>query len=460
MVEYLIHLIGRLGHWGYVVIFLGALLESAALLGLVVPGESLVLVAGFLAAQGLLDVDALIVVVAVGAVLGDSIGYELGRRLGRNGLLRIGSRFGLNEDRLARADKFFARHGGKAVLLGRFIGFARALVPFLAGSSRMPYRQFLPYNALGATLWSATAVLLGYFLGASWHVAERWIGRASAIIGGMVLLVLALSWLWRWAVHHEDRLRGLWQQWLTRPRIAALQLRFAPQIAFFHARLSRRSRLGLNLTVGALVLIGASWAFGAIAEDVVSGDPITTIDGEVARWFHARATPPVTALFLFITHVHGTIGILCMTLVLAMVLLWKRDWYWLLVVAITVPGGTALNILMKYAFHRARPHFDDPLLTLSTYGFPSGHMAAATLLYGTFAAILVVHVDSWRTRVLIALIAFLVVVFVGLSRIYLGVHFLSDALAAFAEGVAWLALCLTSINAFWQQDGRAHAKPL
>ncbi|MEP7328695.1 MAG: DedA family protein, partial [Betaproteobacteria bacterium] len=171
MLDYLIHLVDRLGHWGYLILFVGAMLESAAFLGVIVPGESLVLVAGFFAAQGLFDLGDLIVVVAIGATLGDSIGYELGRFLGRPWLLRFGHRVGINPGRLSRVDAFFVRHGGKSVFLGRFVGFARALVPFLAGASRMPYRVFLPYNALGAVLWSIVVVLLGYFLGASWQVA-------------------------------------------------------------------------------------------------------------------------------------------------------------------------------------------------------------------------------------------------------------------------------------------------
>lgn len=106
MLNYLIELVTRAGHWGYVVIFLGAALESAAFLGVIVPGESLVLVAGFLAAQGVFDLDVLIMVIATGAALGDSLGYEMGRYLGRPALLRYGSRFGINEERVAKTDAF------------------------------------------------------------------------------------------------------------------------------------------------------------------------------------------------------------------------------------------------------------------------------------------------------------------------------------------------------------------
>jgi len=197
MMEYLFGLVSRLGHWGYVIIFVVAALECAAFAGLVVPGESLVLASGFLAHVGLLNLDAVIAAAAGGAIVGDNIGYRLGERLGRPWLLRYGPRLGLTPEDLAKAEGFFARHGPKAVLLGRFVGFARALVPFVAGATRMPYRRFLVYNAAGAVPWTVCFVLLGYSLGASWRMAETWIGHTSTIVVGATILVVALVWLWR-----------------------------------------------------------------------------------------------------------------------------------------------------------------------------------------------------------------------------------------------------------------------
>jgi membrane protein DedA with SNARE-associated domain/membrane-associated phospholipid phosphatase len=450
MLQYLIDLVARLGQWGYLIIFFGAMLESAAFLGLVIPGESLVLVAGFLAAQGSLDLDLLIITVAVGAATGDSIGYEMGRQMGRPALVRYGARFGLNEARVQSADRFFVRHGSKAVFLGRFVGFARALVPFLAGSSRMPYRAFLPYNVLGAVLWASAVALLGYFLGASWQTAERWIGRASAIVGGLLVFALLLAWLWRWTTRHEDTIKQAWIRFLQRPGISALRRRFAPQIAFVQARLSAKSYLGLQLTIGAIVLIGASWLFGGIAEDVVSGDPLTVIDLQVAQWFHDHSTALMTQIMLILTHIHGTVPVTLAVVLMAAYLAWKRNWYWLICVSLTVPFGMLLNVLMKYAFHRARPSFDDPLLVLTTYSFPSGHVAGATLFYGVVAAMLISRTAAWRWRVMTVLIAVGMVALVALTRVYLGVHYLSDVLAAFAEGVAWLTLCLTGVHTYWE----------
>jgi membrane protein DedA with SNARE-associated domain len=194
VLPYLLDLVARLGHWSYLIIFVAATLESAAFAGLVVPGESLVLASGFFAHQGVLELDAVLAAAAVGATLGDNIGYQLGLRLGRAWLLGHGARFGLRQEHLARADAFFARHGGKAVLLGRFIGFARALVPFVAGAARMPYRVFFLYNAVGAVLWTIAFVLLGYFLGASWQMAEQWIGRTSTVVAGAIVLAALVTW--------------------------------------------------------------------------------------------------------------------------------------------------------------------------------------------------------------------------------------------------------------------------
>ena len=197
MLPYLLDLVARLGDWSYLIIGLAAALECAAFAGLLVPGESLVLASGFLAHRGVLGIDSVIVAAGLGAILGDNVGYQLGAHLGRGWLLRHGRRFGVTERRVGRAERFFARHGPKAVFVGRFVGFARALVPFVAGASRMPYRRFLVYDSIGAALWTVGFVLLGYVLGASWRVAEQWVGRIGLLLGLAAGLAGLTLWLYR-----------------------------------------------------------------------------------------------------------------------------------------------------------------------------------------------------------------------------------------------------------------------
>lgn len=219
----------------------------------------------------------------------------------------------------------------------------------------------------------------------------------------------------------------------------------SPLIGTVRRRLLVAGYFGLQVLAGGLVLVGAGWLFGGIAEDVVNGDPLTVLDAHIAAWLHAHAVPSVTQFMLGISAMNGITGISILTVLLALFFVWIRDWYWLLGLALAVPGGMLLNLLTKFAFHRERPSFVDPIVTLSSYSFPSGHALASTVFYGTLAAFLVPRVKTAKQRVAILIAAFLMVVLVGFSRIYLGAHFLSDVLAAFAEGMAWLALCLVAV---------------
>src|SRR5262245_60097823 len=196
MAERLLDLAWSLGHWAYALVFLVAALEASAFIGLVVPGETLTVSSGFLASAGVLNLAPTIVAAALGAIVGDSIGYEMGRRLGRAWLMRHGPRFGFSQSRLGRIEALFGQYGGLMIFLARFIGFLRAFAPFLAGAADMPYRKFLFFNFAGAWAWACTFVLVGYFLGESWWIAERWVGRVG-LIAAAVVVAAGLFWLRR-----------------------------------------------------------------------------------------------------------------------------------------------------------------------------------------------------------------------------------------------------------------------
>lgn len=212
------------------------------------------------------------------------------------------------------------------------------------------------------------------------------------------------------------------------------------------ARFSPTEVFGLHLTLGVAVLVAATAVFGRIAGDVFSAAPISRLDLALASHFHTYKHSGWTPLLLFVTHWHGTIGVLAMAGLCAGFLAARRAWYWLLALGLAVPGGMLLNVLLKYTFQRARPHFDEPLLSLATYSFPSGHTLGATVLYGMLAAWAVSHTSRQPLRLLAVLAAAAMIVLVALSRVYLGAHYLSDVLAAFAEGCAWLAICITAVS--------------
>ena len=220
-------------------------------------------------------------------------------------------------------------------------------------------------------------------------------------------------------------------------------------------RFSLTRYLGWYLVIGLLAFAATTLILGEIAEDIINGEPITVTDAQLSMWLHMHGSPHLTAVFVFITALGSTVLVISVTVIVGLYLLWRKQTYWLAAVWLSVFGGILLNKFLKYIFHRPRPHFDDPILALTSYSFPSGHTMAATVLYGALAALLVTKLKRRSFRALIILIAMLLITSVGFSRMYLGAHYLSDVLGAIAEGLAWLSLSLTVVHIIWRQRNSA-----
>jgi undecaprenyl-diphosphatase len=206
--------------------------------------------------------------------------------------------------------------------------------------------------------------------------------------------------------------------------------------------------LGRRLAACAVVLVLAASLFGVLAVDVATGARLTVVDSEIAAWLHRHATPALVTAMLVWTQLHSTVAIGAYAALAALALALERSWRRATLVAVAVGGGLALNALMKPVFHRARPSFEDPFVTLATYSFPSGHVAGSTVFYGLVVVAVFARTTSARWRALVVIGALLAVALVGFSRMLLGAHFLSDVLAAFAEGIAWLAISIGALAAF------------
>lgn len=167
-------LLSGLYHYGYCSLFLMTFLEAAVLLGVLIPGETLVIMAGLAASKGIFDIHEVVWVSALGAILGDTAGYFMGAWFGEKIFVKFGKYLRLKEERLNDARSFFKNHGGKTVFLGRFMSLLRALAPTLAGMTRMPYPKFLCCNISGGVLWAMTFTLIGYFIGNSWNAIRQY----------------------------------------------------------------------------------------------------------------------------------------------------------------------------------------------------------------------------------------------------------------------------------------------
>jgi undecaprenyl-diphosphatase len=430
--------------WAYVVLALLAAAESAAFVGLAGPGETAMLLGGFLAFQGRVNLTVMMAAGAVGAVAGDSVGYEIGRQFGEPlKRSRLGRRVG--QDRWASGEAYLRAKGGRAVFLGRFVGVLRALVPALAGMSRMPYRVFLPWNAAGGLIWAPGFVLLGYLAGGSYRRVERLAGRASllllilVVVGGTVVLTA------RWVAHHPERLRALVDRQLDRPWVERLRARYQRQLAFLAERLRPGGALGLSLTVSVLALVGAGWAFGAVLQDVLAGDEGALLDGPVQRFFVAHREAWLTPLMRVATGL-GNAAVLVGVVLLAGLAWWvrTRSWRRLGLLAVAWLGAWVLSDAIKLLTHRARPPVSQAIGHWTGYAFPSGHTTMASAVYGLLAALLAATTSRWGRKVAAWTAALLLAGLVGLSRLYLGAGWLTDVLGALALGAAWLFVLLTA----------------
>jgi membrane-associated phospholipid phosphatase len=216
----------------------------------------------------------------------------------------------------------------------------------------------------------------------------------------------------------------------------------------FHAPVPYWKRLAAGM------LAVSSALFVLIASNIAAGDPLAIADARAAVWLNAHATPALTLLVLGVTHAHSPLPLCAYSIFMMAKLARRREWHWTAGVLLAVPVGLLINVLLKVAFRRARPVLDHPIITLATYSFPSGHTAGATLFYGVLFAY--IGSRSRDTRVRAACIAawLLLVTLVAFSRMYLGVHYLSDVLAAVAWSLAWLALCVISLHTLYMRGKR------
>ncbi len=438
-----------LGKWTYLLVGSLAFLETGAFVGLIAPGETAILLGGVVAGQGVIDVVTLIALVWACAVAGDLTSFALGRRLGRDFLERHGPRLKITEPRLQQVERFFDEHGGKAILIGRFVGLVRAIAPFLAGSSGMPLRRFVPYDVIGAGLWGSTFAILGYVF---WHSFDQVVAiakKGTLALGTVIALVVATVFVVRWlrVPANKERARAWLRRQSERPALRPVVRAAAPLVrrgeapARFVWNRVTPGDLGLELTtLAAVFLVGAFTFTGYLVvinerlRETVGdtrafsiADTLRTDVGiDVAKLVTALGAWPVPATAL----------VACAVFLLA-----RRH----VLEGITLLAGMALTTaavsIAKAAEGRPRPL--DPLVDTLGESYPSGHTAYA--VFWVAVAVALRHAfPGLATRAAVVVGAIVVVVAVGLTRIYLRAHYLSDVVGGAAMAAALFALCAMS----------------
>jgi membrane protein DedA with SNARE-associated domain/membrane-associated phospholipid phosphatase len=435
-----------LGPWTYALVGVMAFLETGAFVGLVAPGETVVMAGGVIAGQGEIQLFPLIGLVWLCAVLGDTTSFYIGRKLGRRFLEEHGSRVKITPERLDQVDGYFERYGGRTILIGRFIGLVRALAPFVAGSSGLPYRRFIPYSIVGCGLWSTTFCVIGYLFWRSFDRVAHFVGQAVFGFGLTVAVIVALVAGYRrrhdiraWLHEHRDDplIRPLFvigaplYRWFVRPVAHFV----APYVRFVGNRLVPGA-LGLELTT--LVAIGGVGFYVFVVyltelDRTLAPTPLDTELLDLADRLRMDLLVDVAKVVTILGAFPAAAGLVVAS---AAFLVMRRRY----AEAIVLVLGLALIYIAVHVTKDAlgRPRPTGSLIETANAAYPSGHAAYAT----AWVAVAVALTRRLRlvTSGALIFIALGIAAAVGVSRVYLRAHWWSDVVGGWGLGAGIFAL--------------------
>ncbi|MGW8195315.1 MAG: LssY C-terminal domain-containing protein [Desulforhopalus sp.] len=432
---------------GYWVAFFSALLETTVGIGLLLPGSTIILFLGGLSSRGYLDTGDLIWFAVAGAILGDNINYYLGQKYGTKWLDK-GLWF-FKSDYIAKTKTFMDKHGAKSVFLGRFVPSAKEVVPFIAGSVNMNRKTFIFWNVLGAIGWGLQWVLAGYIFAQSLSLAELWLSRTGLFLAFLVILG-AILYLFKWLVINKgkqfwDIVVSLWQSitaaLMNNEYAGGWAKRHPGIISFLKARFDTTSFSGLPLSLCILAFAYALTLFAGLVEDFLTSDPIIAADTRIADLVPDFRTNTLTKIFTWVTLLGDSRIVLgCIVVSVAILCLWHKKYYCYSLV-IAVCGSMTFTYLGKLVFHRPRPQ--QAVYVEHSFSFPSGHATIAVAFYGFLAYLLMRHVQSWNIKINVLFATILLILAIGLSRVYLGEHYTSDVWSGYLVGFMWLVIAVS-----------------
>jgi membrane-associated phospholipid phosphatase len=320
-------------------------------------------------------------------------------------------------------------------------------LPAVAGMTRMPYRRFVLANAAGGVLWATAVVVAGHIAGASWRRMQGYLGGASAVLLAIVLTVVVAVLLARWAVRHRWTVLRAWRRLLGGAIVATLRRRHARFFAFSAARLRQGTVAGLGLTVGLAVVGVLTALFAGLFDTVLEGDGIASLDRPVTAWLAAHRDTAMNLVMRAVTDVGSAAGLAAIAVAVAGAVAWRtRSWLPVSVMTATAAGSVTITVVGKYLVGRGRPALEFALTPATGYSFPSGHTTNSVAILGVGAWLLCRTTRSWRARVWITTGAVIGTSLVSFSRIYLGVHWLTDILASWLLAGTWLAVVITTMG--------------
>jgi undecaprenyl-diphosphatase len=444
--NFLNSIIGALAYSQFLTLLVIAVLyfvESVVAIGVLVPGALLTFFLGFLASSNYLDPYLVISIAVSSAFLGEALSFYLGRK-GSGLFSRQSGLFA--QTNLARGEDFFNKHGAKGVLIGRFIGPLKSLIPFIAGLSGMKRLKFFLLNLLSVASWVLFYFYLGFFFGTAWDTVKLWTSRAELLGLAALLLFIFFYVLERVLVRRGPQFFALVKSvWFSvagaiaeNPEIKKIVARFPGFFFFLARRIDRKNFNGLPLTLLSIAFAYLLFQLFGVVEAIHNYSAIIQIDRRMESLATAFRNLTFVRIFLWITML-GKAQIIILFSLGASVIFWlksRKDFILPLWVALI--GSEAFVYFGKILVHRSRPA--ESVYFESSFSFPSGHATAAAAFFGFMLYFCWKTMDSWKRRLQLSFFIIALIALIGFSRIYLGVHYLSDVLAGFLLGSLWLLI--------------------
>jgi undecaprenyl-diphosphatase len=384
----------------YIIIFLIILLEAVPPIGIFIPGQIFIMLAGFAAHQKLLNLEYLIVLAAIAAILGDWISYEIGKKYGLSFLKRYGKYFFLKEEYIRKSEKFMHNHLSKAIITGRLHSLTRVFVPFLAGVHKVRFGKFIRATIVGAIIWSAGSIMIGYIFGEGYRVVERYAGW---LFIGFILASVAIYYLYHFLTI-KKRLIAKWE--------------------FF-------------MLVGMALLI---ILFSTIVEDIGGAGLWAVADKAVNSFIPSIQTQALLKLSAAIGALFSAQMVVLYAIAITLYLLFKKTSKEYLLFGSTMLLGAFLIFIIKRIIHRSRPEM--PYFIETGFSFPSGHALVAMLFFGLIIYFSLKSKKPNVARYSSIIFCILSIIVVSASRIYIGVHWFSDVIGGLALGFVILSISL------------------
>ncbi|AEA33167.1 LssY C-terminal domain-containing protein [Hippea maritima] len=438
IVPYVVHL-GILGYW---IAALATLLETILVIGLFIPGSTIVLIFGALSAAGYYNFLYLMAFTVSSAVLGDYINYKLGKKYGKSWIVK--EKWFLKKSHLEKGKRFFDSYGARSLSIGRLIPGLKETFPFIAGSMDTKLTKFLFWDVIGAIAWSFEFLSAGYLFGSSINLAKAWLGRITIVIA-IIFFIFAVLYAFKFFfVKYGSYIlalqKSIWNYLKTNSDILRLIDKYPKLFGFLNSRLTLERFNGLPLTILSLSFVYLFSLFIETTSEIIHKNMLYKFDIMFSNLIYHFRNVSVVKIMLFITMFGNKKTIIVITAMSIILFLIYRKRKCIFPLFVSIVGSTATTWSIKFILHRPRPL--EAYYSAVGYSFPSGHATISAAFYGFLTYFYITQAKKLKSKFNIAMAGLAVVILIGASRIYLDVHYFSDVWAGYLIGSCWLIIAI------------------